>query len=207
MSDSSRTSRLIPYQDGLPRPFPGGPEGSTQGKLQEKDGMDPLEEAYRKGIQEGKQQGQEETLRQVEADLAQSREQLQEALKRIASLETTVLREYESALLDIALTAASKIVRERIDRSDPVAVRAMQEAIASLPERTRFTVRLNGRDLPDAAKAFQAEIAEDRIELVEDNSISRGGCMLETPAGNIDATLETAESAVRESAGGEADDS
>ncbi|GEM_PF-6446019 len=206
MSDSSRSKRLIPYRDGLPRPFPGGPEGRSPGELPETESADPVREAFERGVAEGKNLGREEALRQAEADLARQREHLQEALKNLASLESTVLREYESSLLDVALTAASKIVRDRIDRSDPVAARAVQEAIASLPERTRFTVRLNGADLQEVRKALQDELAEGRIELVEDNSLTRGGCVLDTSAGSIDATVETAENAVRESARGKAEE-
>ena len=197
MSDSSRSNRLIPYRDGLPRPFPGGPEGRSPGELPETESADPVREAFERGVAEGKNLGREEALRQAEADLARQREHLQEALKNLASLESTVLREYESSLLDVALTAASKIVRDRIDRSDPVAARAVQEAI---------DVRLNGADLQEVRKALQDEIAEGRIELVEDNSLTRGGCVLDTSAGSIDATVETAENAVRESARGKAEE-
>ncbi len=204
MSDPSRNSRLIPYENGLPSAFPGGENDPMHGG---EPGTDPLEEAYQRGFQDGVQKGREEALAQMEAELSQGHGEIQEALKRIASVEETVLREYESDLLDVALTAASRIVRERIDQSDPVAVRTIQEALASLPERTRFKIRLNAQDMKAATASLEKEIAEKRIELVEDNTISRGGCMLETSAGSIDATLETAERVVRDSATGEAEHS
>ena len=108
-------------------------------------------------------------------------------------------------MLDLALAAASRIVRERIEAGDPVAARALREALDALPRATPVKVRLHADDAAAIESALAAEIAAGRITIEPDRGVERGGCLVESSTGIIDATLEVAEAAVRAAAEGRAE--
>lgn len=194
MSGRSRRSRIL---EGLEDPRRAFPPGTVEDDVE--DGVDPAEEAYRRGLQDGREQAMQE----MEAELAERHREIQEALKQLAVLEETLTADHENRLLEVTLEAASRIVRERIENGDPIAVRALREAMESLPRSTTLKVRLHPQDMEHAAATLAKEIESGKVEVVEDDAVSRGGCFVETPVGKIDATLETAEQAVRDAVTGE----
>jgi flagellar assembly protein FliH len=200
MADRSRKSRIIEDLQDLRRAFL-----QASGHDDPDGGIDPVEEAYRNGFREGLHEGRERALVETEEETENQRAELREALKHLAALEEMLTLEHEARLLEVTLEAASRIVRARIDDGDPVALRALREAMESLPESTRMKVRLHPEDLEGAAATLTHEVENGRLRLEADRSLSRGGCVVETPAGTVDATLETAEEVVRDAANGRAE--
>ncbi len=200
MSRWRSTSRLIAADPaGLGRPF-GESEATGTAKTEGlADTTDPAGEAVARGYEDGLARAQNE----MQAATESFRREVQASLRRIAEYEKTFAAEYESRMLELALEIAAKIVRQRIDSGDEVAARAFEESIQSLPDSTRVKVRLHPADAGSVRERHQAEIDTDRIEIVPDDSLTRGGAILESDFGRIDATVETAEKAAREAVVGE----
>ena len=126
------------------------------------------QQAYRQGYDAGYAQGSARA-----ADEAARLAQLVETIRQ----ETTGLEQrIAEDLVKLALTLARTLVRE---------------AVAEVPPFSRGTrVRLN----PDDAALLGAHLSQElggNWNVVEDANILRGGCRIETPTGEIDATLET----------------
>lgn len=167
------------------------------------EAVDPIEaalaEARERGYREGREQAAEELAGQIES----SRRELAKALKRLAGLEARLARDHEARLLEVAIEAASRIVRRRIEADDPIALRALEEALDALPDAGSFRARLHPDDLRAVTESLRAEIEARRLELIADPEIGHGGTVVECDAGRVDATLEMAEAAVRAAIRGE----
>lgn len=163
---------------------------------------DPLVEARACGFLEGLAEGRRQARAEMEAEHRAAVERLAVSLRALARLEETLARQHEQRLLDVVLEAASRVVRYRIEAGDPVARRALEEAMESLPAPGPLRARLHPSDVEPVARELSLEVDRGRIEFVPDPSVSKGGVILESSVGTVDATLETALAAVRAAAMG-----
>ncbi len=199
MGEGRRTGRVLAQLGEGVRPFTGRPDG-------EPDREAAIE---REAFARGRKQGFDEGARQAGEELAQLaeevRRELSAALEQLSSFETERRRENEKLVVEIALAAAARIVRERIAAGDPLAARALEEAIAALPPALKLRARIHPEDADAVAGRVAQETGRERLELVPDPAVSRGGCVDESDVGTIDASIETALDAVRDAVEGEAE--
>ncbi len=197
-ADRSRPSRLLEGGADLPRAFP-APAPSVP-EVDTVPDFDPLAETYARGVAEGGEKARAEAAAEFEAQTRQLQSRIGESLKRLDDLEDELTRQHKDLMIELALEAASKIVRARIEQDDPVAARALAEAVEALPSGETLRCRLNPEDLKQVKSELKGKNELNRIELVSDAGVSRGGCVVEGEAGTIDATVETAVETVREAA-------
>jgi flagellar assembly protein FliH len=139
------------------------------------------EEAYARGHAEGLAKGMEEARRQAK--------RLADALDVLAQ----PLRELDERVIDEVVTMTLAIARQLVRRelrSDPgQIVGVVQQAVSALPvaaQRVRVTLH------PEDAATVREVLGEDRAawEIVEDLTLTRGGCRVETEHSRIDASVE-----------------
>ncbi len=99
----------------------------------------------------------------------------------------------EDIALDVAWEAVCKILGGAVATRQ--GIRALVEQSANrVRSEEKMTVRLCPADLRILKAGKDPSEAEDeprRMEFLADASIEMGGCIIETSAGRIDATLET----------------
>jgi flagellar assembly protein FliH len=147
-------------------------------------------EAYERGRVAGEQALGEQLLQQRGELL-----QLQQGV--LASLTQSVpllLREAEGVLIELALEAARKWMA-----AQPVDAQAIEasvrDATALMGEATEFTVLLNAEDLALLEKHNASLASPDaspaRLRLSASPEVTRGGCIVQTRFGTVDARRET----------------
>jgi flagellar assembly protein FliH len=199
-----KSTRVLPEPGRLERPFATAVACATEDCPELPDAAAAeREEARSEAYREGRRDAERELKQALEQTLEQARRSMGKGLERLAALERELTRKHERLLLEIALEAASRIVRQRIDADDPVAARALEEALDTLPAATRIRVRLHPDDLEPVAEAVRGEVDAGRIEPVADPGVSPGGALVESAVGSVDATLETAVDAARSAALGD----
>lgn len=109
-----------------------------------------------------------------------------------------LLREFEGHVIDLALEAASMILKKAREL-DPAAVeevyrRALAAAQPVGPVRIR--VAPDGYETALTLAAREGE-ASWSVSVVKDASVGEGGCIVESDAGTVDARLETQIEALR----------
>jgi len=119
---------------------------------------------------------------------------------RVAQLDAGV----EKELLHLSLTVGKQLARREL-RLDPAQVIGIiRESLAQLPASAR-DVRVHLH--PDDAATVRERLAEPTNErawkVVEDPTLSRGGCVVRTETSQIDARFESRVSAVIANALGE----
>ena len=147
-------------------------------------------EAYERGFNEGQKAGKEVGEKMVEASLKQYALTLEE----LANLRTQVLSASEREVVTLALEIARKVVKREVTIDEDIILALVKVAMKRLGEESVMTVRLNPRDVQSILRfrngAATGSVLTDAIKLVEDPLISRGGCLIETESGIIDARVE-----------------
>jgi flagellar assembly protein FliH len=157
-----------------------------------------MQTAWDAGYQAGLHEAASSDTRAAEsasADLAQGLHTLQAVIEAIQAEQTTLLHVSERAVIELASAVASKVVQRTVEADDDLVVRSVREALRCLNRVNRLTLRVHPADLR-VVESFQPEFSvlldtTCAITVVEDASVSRGGCIMDTDAGAIDARIAT----------------
>jgi len=147
------------------------------------------EQAREQGYAEGFSRGDEEAKR----ELAKRRSELERLVASLEKAHREALSGIEDIALDVAWEAVCKILGGAVATRQ--GIRALVEQSANrVRSEEKMTVRLCPADVGILKAGKDPSEAEDeprRMEFLADASIEMGGCIIETSAGRIDATLET----------------
>ncbi len=105
------------------------------------------------------------------------------------------LSTWETAAVRLAAVMAEKILRHELSRRPELAVAIVREALELAAGQPHVKLHLHPRDLDQLQEIGQEIVgrlaASGEATLIPDESLSRGGCLIETRHGVIDARLET----------------
>jgi flagellar assembly protein FliH len=163
--------------------------------------------AHDVGLQEGRAEGLKQANTAIEQRAREIAEKtaadaLATALPALNSVAESLALErdrwigdWETMGVQLAAAIASRLVVHEL-RLNPNGAREMiREALQMAVGAPRVRVRLHGDDAallgPQARDVVRAFAACGEAEIVPDNSLTRGGCLIETQHGQIDARIET----------------
>ena len=147
-------------------------------------------EAYRAGFKQGEEAAREATREQFALVLAS----FHHAAEEILQLRAKVLRLAEEDVITLALHIARKIIRQEVLSNREVLTTTLRRALDRLIDRDNIVARVNPEDLQQAL-----DLQEDllpttggiqALTIQADTAIGRGGCVVESAFGEIDARLE-----------------
>jgi len=162
-----------------------------------------LQESEARGYQAGMEKAQAEsqvTLAALTARVAQ----LDSILQLLGAPLQQLDAEIEKELLQLTLTVGKQLARREL-RVDPTQVIGIiRESLSQLPASARdIRVHLHPEDAATVRERL-AEPAQERAwKIVEDPTLSRGGCMIRTENSQLDARLDSRIAAVIANALGE----
>lgn len=148
------------------------------------------EAAYRAGFEDGRKQG----LKVGRAESGEAISRLTEVVGEFLEKQKALVQENEAALVDLAVAVAKRIVGACAEmRREPVLL-AVSDSLGYLRDRTRVIIKANPGDL-DVVKEHRKEWLESiegigTLTIEADPAVARGGCVLETDAGDVDARIE-----------------
>ncbi len=150
-----------------------------------------LESLHKQAYDEGFALGREDGLR---AGQAQVRERAQQFARLMATLSRpldVLDQQVERELVALAIAVARQLVRREL-RTDPgQVVASVREALASLPVAARnVRVHLHPEDAKLVRDALSFDDAERTWTIVEDVTLSRGGCKVLSETSQVDAGVE-----------------
>lgn len=152
------------------------------------------EESRSEGFEQGKQEGRGEILQKMRGDAVEFENQVRELVESIWEEKERIIRQVEPGLTDLACAIAARIVRKEVAQDDTTVLRIIQQAIELATRRDRLTIKVNPLDLSMVRNNCEELISGHDgirdIEFEEDPRIERGGCLIETPEGNVDGRLE-----------------
>ncbi len=158
----------------------GHAEGYAAGRAEgEQAGREAGHEAgYKAGYNEGKAQAEEERER-----LRALTDGFDQALARFDE-------EIAEELLALAIEIARQLVGHTLAIRPEAVAETIRTALLQLPQEHAH-IYLNPEDIALVREQLGEQLDPTSQRLIEDDSLTRGGCRIESPGAQIDATVET----------------
>jgi flagellar assembly protein FliH len=149
------------------------------------------QEAYEKGFAQGEKDGFE----LGEKKAVKIIENIENLFNEMTNLKHDILKQHEREILDLIFAVAEKIVHHEVRSKESVIKNAIFNALELAVEKSKVVFNVNPDDY-DYVEKLRPELFNQNkglksIVITSDPGVSRGGCYLETPYGNIDATIES----------------
>jgi flagellar assembly protein FliH len=128
---------------------------------------------------------------EMSSEVDNFRHELASTIEQISALHPEITARAETDLVELAFEIAKKIVGREITLDREVALTLAKIALSKLHNRTFARVHLNPDDFAYLQTQRDRFNFHGSLELVEDRSISQGGCLIQTDTGEIDARIES----------------
>jgi|GEM_PF-1152968 len=147
-------------------------------------------EAYEKGFFQGEQSGLEIGERKIKA-IADNFSQI---VAELGKIKRKIYQDNEKEIIDMAIKISEKIVHQEISLNNEVIVSVAKAAISQAVDRENLIIKINPADFETVLK-YKPKIMDSMdginvILLKKDEGILRGGCVVETDFGDIDAQID-----------------
>ncbi len=161
----------------------------------ESDARTALSDEIETARKEGYAQGREEGYNTGKAEVDRLVERLHTVLERAQLKREEILAETEQQIVDLVLLIARKVIKVMSENQRTVVISNVVQALRKVKGRGDITIRVNVDDLKltsEHTKDFIRLIeGVKNVTVVEDSSVDRGGCIIETDFGEIDARISS----------------
>jgi len=145
------------------------------------------ERGYKEGHERGYQEGREEVKRLVE--------RLHTIISKAIEKRNEIIEESETQIINLVLLIAKKVIKVISENQKNVVINNVVQALRKLKSRGDVVIRVNLADLEltsEHIKDFMSMVENVKsISVLEDSSVDRGGCIIETDFGQIDARISS----------------
>lgn len=146
--------------------------------------------AYENGFRQGEKAGLEIAERKIEAVMRRYADTILE----LGKLKPVLYAQAEHEVVKLALEVAKKVVHREVQIDREIIQTLVRVALTHVTAKSAVTVHLNPADysfmLEHRASLMRSGDSEREMVLLADKSIDRGGCLIETECGDIDARIE-----------------
>ncbi len=146
--------------------------------------------AYEHGFRQGEKAGTEMAERKMETVARRYADSILE----VAKLKPSLYAQVEKDVVKLAVEVAKKIVHREIQADREIILTLVKVALSHVAEKSAVTVHLHPADysfiLEHRASLADGTDNGQEVMLLADKSIDRGGCLIQTEVGDIDARIE-----------------
>ncbi|MBN1276161.1 MAG: hypothetical protein JXA35_01625 [Deltaproteobacteria bacterium] len=146
-------------------------------------------EAYEKGFA----QGQKDGLDLEKSKLEEMGRQYEALLAELRDLKVHILRDSEGEMLRLVELIVKKIIGEEIKTGEAVIRHTIKAAANFLTDKRKVRIIINPDDMEEVKKMLPdlSRLTKGgNFQLAEDPAVGKGGCMLETGFGRVNATID-----------------
>lgn len=141
------------------------------------------QQAHREGFAAGHREGVE--------NAAEEARHLQSIIAALTDEARRFDQSIADELLGLAMAVSKQVMRQTIKLHPEAILAVLAEVLGQSPlSRNHSRLILNPQDAPLVRASLGERLAQSGCEIVESTQISRGGCRLQAPDCDIDATLE-----------------
>jgi flagellar assembly protein FliH len=153
----------------------------------EKIEKDAYERGYKEGHEKGYGEGKDEVERLVQ--------RLHLIITKTIERRNQIIEESETQVINLVLLVAKKVIKVISENQKNVVINNVIQALRKMKGRGDVIIRVNLADFELTSshmKEFQ-EMVENvkNITILEDTSVDKGGCIVETDFGQIDARISS----------------
>ncbi|MCK5706636.1 MAG: hypothetical protein KAI43_03200 [Candidatus Aureabacteria bacterium] len=161
--------------------------------------------SYKEGFEKGTLEGAKKVEDQLKEEINTVAQAFNNAITEIETGKKKLVEELEPQIVDLALKAAETVIGREIEEKSADLEKIIKPILAKVPDATRIIIRINPDDLNQMREFSNDLVAEggiESLEIVGDINVSRGGCVIDTDVGIIDASIETRVEQMKESVSG-----
>ncbi len=151
-------------------------------------------EAWRAGFEAGRIEGERALGEQLVQQRAELHTLISGTLNSLRQAVPQVIHDAENMVVSLALEVAQKLVSE-MPISVPMVEAVIRDALAQVEGTAQFTVRLHPADLELLQKSGSSLVSgtdgSGEIRFLGSPDVTRGGCLVQTRFGTVDARRET----------------
>ncbi|HOJ49430.1 MAG TPA: flagellar assembly protein FliH [Spirochaetota bacterium] len=156
-------------------------------KEAEKIKKESYSQGFEIGREEGYKSGQEEVNRLIGV--------LHKVVGELIKKRESIVEETENQLVDLVLLIAKKVVKVITESQKRVIYDNVIAAINKLRIRSEITIRVNPEDVYTVTK-YKKDFMEavegiENIRILEDPNVDKGGCIVTSEFGSVDARIST----------------
>ena len=152
-----------------------------------------MQKAFNEGIEKAKHE--------AESIIEQAKAEYENILNEIVKIKEDAINEYknemkssEKEIVDLAMDIAEKIINYEVDKSDNYILGIVEDAVNRVVNKKDVTVRLSTQDYYTIQANKKLLVSKVKgfgeIELIQDESLDMGSCIVDTPLGVIDGGLQ-----------------
>lgn len=137
----------------------------------------------------------EKVLKQSEEEIRRLIGLLEHIAKETIDKRDEIINSTHRYLVDISLTVAKKVVKKISQTDEELVLRNIKEALKNIKSAVRLSIRVNPEDWGISEK-YQDHLRKmiegiEEISILKDPTIERGGCVVETDLGVVDAKISS----------------
>lgn len=149
------------------------------------------EQARKEGFDRGHEDGYESGRAEVE----RLTEQLHSIINHAIEKRNEIIEESETQIINLVLLIVKKVVKVISENQKNVVINNVIQALRKLKSRGEVIIRVNLEDVgltSEHVKDFMRMVENVKsITVVEDSSVDKGGCVIETDFGHVDARISS----------------
>jgi flagellar assembly protein FliH len=142
-------------------------------------------EAYTQGMADAKEQAEKDAAMRVEATFSA----LGQAAERFIAELDRCRWEMEHEVVGLSLAIAKKIIGKRVAADRDIVVDIARKALMVAPSLKAATVRVHPQDYENVMESLSSTAAYASLLFEADPRVARGGCVVETLSGEVDAVI------------------
>jgi flagellar assembly protein FliH len=158
------------------------------------NGQRKVEEAYARGRQEG--------LAQAEERFGELGRAFAAAVEDIGRLRESILKNSTDDMLRLVLAVARQVVQVEIAGNPQIVLETLKRALKAAVRSDEYHIRLHPQDLALVSEHKPLLLASvsglRNITLEADPGLARGGCLVESNLGQVDASIDSQLEEIRE---------
>jgi len=148
-------------------------------------------DAYSKGYEAGREEG----YKSGEAEVERLIDRVHTVLNKSIEKRIEIIDEAESQLIDLVLQISRKVIKVVSENQKNVVINNVVQALRKMKSRGDVAIKVNLSDLEittEHTKDFLRMVENVKsITVLEDSSVDKGGCIIETDFGQIDARISS----------------
>lgn len=150
-----------------------------------------LEVATAKGREEGYSKGYESGFE----DFDKAMRKLHSIIASLIAERKSILESSSGQIVSLVMQIAIKVIKRITDSQKDIVLENVNEVLKRIKDKTQITIRVNLDDL-DIVRHKKSDFISrfdiiETLEIIEDPNIGKGGCIIETNFGEIDARISS----------------
>lgn len=145
------------------------------------------EEAYTQGKSAG--------FLEAEKKLHSTVQAFETGLEQISILRNSLLIKSKEDMIKLIMAAVKQIIHVEVNEKEDIITKTISKVLENAIQADKYYIRVNPKDLSTVNEKEPLFLAAmkglQNIYFIADETVSRGGCLAESHAGDVDGTIES----------------